>query len=277
MTDPANWFERDPLWFKKAVFYEIHLRGFYDGNDDGSGDFRGLAEKLDYLQWLGVDCLWLLPCFPSPLRDGGYDIADFFGIHPDYGERRGLHLLRRPGPPARDARDRRPRHEPHVRRPSVVPGEPHRPDRPVRRLVRLGRRRHALERGAHHLPRHRAVELDVGPGARPVLLAPVLQPPARPELRQPRGAGADAERAPLLARPRARRLPARRGAVPLRARRHERREPARDARVPAAGAGRGRRALLGPRPARRGEPVAGRRRRSTSATATSATWRSTSR
>ena len=85
MTDPANWFERDPLWFKKAVFYEIHLRGFYDGNDDGSGDFRGLAEKLDYLQWLGVDCLWLLPAFPSPLRDGGYDIADFFGIHPDYG------------------------------------------------------------------------------------------------------------------------------------------------------------------------------------------------
>src|SRR5664279_1538310 len=85
MTEPGNGFERDPLWFKKAVFYEIHLRGFYDGNDDGSGDFRGLAEKLDYLQWLGVDCLWLLPCFPSPLRDGGYDIADFFGIHPDYG------------------------------------------------------------------------------------------------------------------------------------------------------------------------------------------------
>jgi maltose alpha-D-glucosyltransferase / alpha-amylase len=84
-TEPSNWFERDPLWFKKAVFYEIHLRGFYDGNDDGSGDFRGLAEKLDYLQWLGVDCLWLLPPYPSPLRDGGYDISDFFGIHPDYG------------------------------------------------------------------------------------------------------------------------------------------------------------------------------------------------
>ena len=192
-------------------------------------------------------------------------------------QRRGLHLLRRPGAPARDARDRRPRHEPHVDRPSVVPGEPHRSDRAVRRLVRLGRRRHALERGAHHLHRHRAVELDVGPGARPVLLAPVLQPPARPELRQPRGAGADAERAALLARPRARRLPARRRAVPLRARRHERREPPGDARVPAAGPRRGRRALLGPRAARRGEPVAGRRRRSTSATATSATWRSTSR
>ena len=80
-----GWFERDPVWFKTAVFYEIHLRGFYDGNDDGSGDFRGLADKLDYLQWLGVDCIWLLPFYPSPLRDGGYDIADFFTIHPDYG------------------------------------------------------------------------------------------------------------------------------------------------------------------------------------------------
>jgi maltose alpha-D-glucosyltransferase/alpha-amylase len=85
VSEPGHWFERDPLWFKTAVFYEIHVRGFFDGNDDGSGDLRGLAEKLDYLQWLGVDCLWLLPMYPSPLRDGGYDIADFFAIHPDYG------------------------------------------------------------------------------------------------------------------------------------------------------------------------------------------------
>jgi maltose alpha-D-glucosyltransferase/alpha-amylase len=80
-----QWFERDPGWFKRAVFYEIHIRGFFDGNDDGAGDFRGLIDKLDYLQWLGVDCVWLLPMYPSPLRDGGYDIADFFTIHPDYG------------------------------------------------------------------------------------------------------------------------------------------------------------------------------------------------
>src|SRR4051794_29334036 len=84
-ADPSHWFEREPLWFKRAIFYEIHLRGFYDGNDDGSGDFVGLTEKLDYLQWLGVDCIWLLPMFASPLRDGGYDIADFKEIHPDYG------------------------------------------------------------------------------------------------------------------------------------------------------------------------------------------------
>ncbi len=82
---PGHWFESDPLWFKHAVFYEIHIRGFHDGNDDGSGDFRGLIDKLDYLQWLGIDCIWLLPMYVSPLRDGGYDIADFFQIHPDYG------------------------------------------------------------------------------------------------------------------------------------------------------------------------------------------------
>src|SRR5207302_11113691 len=82
-----QWFERDPIWFKRAVFYEIHIRGFFDGNDDGYGDFRGLIEKLDYLQWLGVDCIWLLPMYESPLKDGGYDIANFSSIHPDYATR----------------------------------------------------------------------------------------------------------------------------------------------------------------------------------------------
>jgi maltose alpha-D-glucosyltransferase/alpha-amylase len=75
----------DPLWFKDAVFYEIYVRGFYDSNGDGVGDFRGLTEKLDYLEWLGVDCLWLLPMYASPLRDGGYDIADYYSILPEYG------------------------------------------------------------------------------------------------------------------------------------------------------------------------------------------------
>jgi maltose alpha-D-glucosyltransferase/alpha-amylase len=82
---PGHWFESDPLWFKRAVFYEIHLRGFFDANADGSGDFRGLTDKLDYLQWLGIDCIWLLPMYASPLRDGGYDISDYKTIHPDYG------------------------------------------------------------------------------------------------------------------------------------------------------------------------------------------------
>jgi maltose alpha-D-glucosyltransferase / alpha-amylase len=83
--ETRQWFEREPLWFKTAVFYEIHTRGFFDASGDGSGDFRGLTEKLDYLQWLGVDCIWLLPFYRSPLRDGGYDIADFTSVNPEYG------------------------------------------------------------------------------------------------------------------------------------------------------------------------------------------------
>ncbi|HWG95612.1 MAG TPA: alpha-amylase family glycosyl hydrolase, partial [Nitrospira sp.] len=75
---------QDPLWYKDAVFYELHVRAFYDSNDDGIGDFAGLIEKLDYLEWLGVDCLWLLPFYPSPLRDDGYDVADFTTIAPSY-------------------------------------------------------------------------------------------------------------------------------------------------------------------------------------------------
>jgi maltose alpha-D-glucosyltransferase/alpha-amylase len=72
-------------WYKDAVFYEVHVKAFMDGNGDGIGDFAGLTERLDYLQELGVDCLWILPMYPSPLRDDGYDIADFYGIHPSYG------------------------------------------------------------------------------------------------------------------------------------------------------------------------------------------------
>ena len=85
LATASQWFESDPLWFKRAVFYEIHLRGFADGNADGIGDFVGLTERLDYLSWLGVDCIWLLPMYESPLRDGGYDISDYLRVHHDYG------------------------------------------------------------------------------------------------------------------------------------------------------------------------------------------------
>jgi maltose alpha-D-glucosyltransferase / alpha-amylase len=75
----------DPLWYKDAIIYEIHVRAFMDSNADGIGDFPGLLSKLDYLQDLGVTCLWLLPFFPSPLRDDGYDIADYVDVNPSYG------------------------------------------------------------------------------------------------------------------------------------------------------------------------------------------------
>jgi maltose alpha-D-glucosyltransferase / alpha-amylase len=75
----------DPQWYRRAIFYEVPVRGFYDSNSDGSGDLVGLASKLDYLQWLGVDALWLPPFFTSPLRDGGYDVSDYRTILPDFG------------------------------------------------------------------------------------------------------------------------------------------------------------------------------------------------
>ncbi len=77
--------DRDPLWYKDAIIYETHAKAFFDANGDGIGDFAGLVEKLDYLQQLGITCLWLLPFFPSPLRDDGYDVADYCGVHASYG------------------------------------------------------------------------------------------------------------------------------------------------------------------------------------------------
>ncbi len=77
--------ERDPHWYKRAVFYEVLVRSFKDSNGDGTGDLLGLMEKLDYLQWLGVDCIWLPPFFRSPLRDGGYDVSDYTDVLPEFG------------------------------------------------------------------------------------------------------------------------------------------------------------------------------------------------
>jgi maltose alpha-D-glucosyltransferase/alpha-amylase len=72
-------------WYKDAIFYEVYVRGFYDSDRDGVGDFRGLTARLDYLKWLGIDCIWLLPFYESPLRDGGYDISDYYAVLPEHG------------------------------------------------------------------------------------------------------------------------------------------------------------------------------------------------
>ena len=80
---PAS--DNNPLWYKDAIIYETHVKSFYDSDENGIGDFRGLTEKLEYLKNLGVTAIWLLPFYPSPLKDDGYDIADYFNIHPDYG------------------------------------------------------------------------------------------------------------------------------------------------------------------------------------------------
>jgi len=81
---PAS--QEDTLWYKDAVIYQLHVKSFFDGNDDGIGDFVGLMQKLDYIVELGADTVWLLPFYPSPRRDDGYDIAEYTGVHPDYGD-----------------------------------------------------------------------------------------------------------------------------------------------------------------------------------------------
>jgi maltose alpha-D-glucosyltransferase/alpha-amylase len=85
----------DPLWYRDAIIYELHVRAFYDSDGDGVGDFRGLTEKLDYLQDLGVTAIWLLPFYPSPLKDDGYDMSDYAGVHPDYGTLRDFQMFLR--------------------------------------------------------------------------------------------------------------------------------------------------------------------------------------
>jgi maltose alpha-D-glucosyltransferase/alpha-amylase len=87
------WRDADPLWYKDAIIYELHVRAFYDSNSDGIGDFPGLTEKLDYLHDLGVTAIWLLPFYPSPFKDDGYDVSDYTGIHASYGTIRDFRTL----------------------------------------------------------------------------------------------------------------------------------------------------------------------------------------
>ncbi|OFZ90145.1 MAG: maltose alpha-D-glucosyltransferase [Betaproteobacteria bacterium RIFCSPLOWO2_02_FULL_62_79] len=85
----------DPLWYKDAVVYQLHVKAFFDSNDDGIGDFRGLASKLDYVKDLGVNAIWVLPFYPSPLKDDGYDVADYHNVHPQYGTRNDFRIMMR--------------------------------------------------------------------------------------------------------------------------------------------------------------------------------------
>lgn len=103
--DADRYVQTDDLWYKDAIIYQLHVKAFADSNNDGIGDFVGLTNKLDYLQELGVTALWLLPFYPSPGRDDGYDIADYGSVNPDFGtmkdfrrfiseaKRRGLRVI----------------------------------------------------------------------------------------------------------------------------------------------------------------------------------------
>ncbi|MBU1995785.1 MAG: alpha-amylase, partial [Candidatus Omnitrophica bacterium] len=85
MSTPRINIENNPLWYKDAIIYQLHVKTFCDSNGDGIGDFKGLIQKLDYLKNLGITVIWLLPFYPSPLKDDGYDISDYYDVHPQYG------------------------------------------------------------------------------------------------------------------------------------------------------------------------------------------------
>ena len=175
----------DELWYKDAIIYQLHVKAFADSNNDGIGDFAGLTEKLDYLQDLGVTALWLLPFYPSPGRDDGYDIADYGAINPDFGtmkdfkrfiqeaKKRGLRVITElvvnHTSDQHDWFKRARRSASGLERAQLVCLERHRPE---------------ISGHADHLHRHREVELDLGSGSRPVLLAPLLLAPAGSQFRQ---------------------------------------------------------------------------------------------
>ena len=178
----------DEPWYKGAIIYQLHVKSFADSNNDGVGDFAGLTQKLDYLQDLGVTTLWLMPFYPSPGRDDGYDIADYGRINPEFGtmkdfrrfmqeaKRRGLRVITELV--INHTSDQHPWFQ-RARRARTAYR--------CAQLVRLERHRPALRRHAHHLQRHREVELGLGSGRQCVLLAPLLLAPARSQLRQSAG------------------------------------------------------------------------------------------
>ena len=135
----------EALWYKDAVIYQLHVRTFCDSNNDGIGDFAGLMQKLDYLQDLGVNAIWLLPFFPSPLRDDGYDIANYRAIHPNYGTLEDFKAFLCRGSRARHPRHHRDGSESHFRSASLVSGIAQFPRQSQARLVRLERYRRPLQ------------------------------------------------------------------------------------------------------------------------------------
>ena len=268
----------NPLWFKNALVYEAHVKAFHDSNNDGVGDFEGMRQKLDYLQDLGITALWLLPFYPSPLKDDGYDIAKYRGIHPAYGTMRDFRRLVRAC---------------H--------------DRGIRVITEL-----VINHTSDQHPWfQRARRAKPGSAARDFYVwsdtdqkykdARIIftdteksnwtwDPVAKayywhrfyshqPDLNfdNPQAAGRDHPRHALLARHGGGRAAAGRHPLSDRARGHQLREPARDPRRDQEDPGGDRRQVSRPHAAGRGQPVAGRRLRLFRPAATNATCASTSR
>ena len=269
---------RDPLWCKDAIIYELHVKTFFDANGDGVGDFTGLIEKLDYLDDLGVACLWLLPFYESPFRDDGYDIAHYERVHPLYG---------------RLADFKRFLDEAHARGLQVITelvinhtSDQHPWFQAARRAPAgsLKRNFYVWSDTDQRYLGARVIFHDVEPSnwtwdpvAGAYHLAPVLPPSAGSQFRKPACACRRVEGHALLARHGRGRTTPRCHAAFVRARGDDVRQPARNACVPQRDSRRNGPAIREPGAPRGGESVARRCAACTSATATSVTWRSTFR
>ena len=262
-TESPSPVTNDSLWYKDAVIYQLHVKSFYDSGhsgDDGVGDFEGLISKLDYIAELGVNVIWLLPFYPSPRRDDGYDISDYCGVHPEYGtvddvrrfieeaHSRGIRVITELV--INHTSDQHPwfqraRHAP--------PGSPERDfyvwsdtDKAYAgtRIIFLDTEKSNWtwdeEAKAYYWHRFYSHQPDLN-------------------FDNPAGAGRVPGRAALLAGHGRRWAQARRRPLSRRARRHQQRKPPRDARHSQTHSRRGRRPLHGPRASRRGQPVARRR------------------
>ncbi len=182
------------LWYKNDIFYELYVRAFRDSNADGWGDLKGVTEKLDYLSYLGVDTIWLLPISPSPLRDDGYDVSDYCGIHPMYGNMQDFQEL------VAQAHQRAlkilvelvPNHTSDQHAWFQASRDPAHPSTKNTGTITSERYRPKISGRPHHLRGQRKVQLDLRPCSQAVFLAPLLPSPAGPELRQPGCAGSHA-------------------------------------------------------------------------------------
>ena len=225
---------RDPHWYKRALFYEVVVRGFHDSNGDGTGDLQGLTSRLDYLQWLGIDCIWLLPIYASPLRDGGYDISDFMTVLPDFGHighfvemvdeahKRGIRVIA--DLVMNHTSDQHPWFQASRRDPDGPFGDfyvwsdtddKYRGARVIFVDTEQSNWTYDQVRGEYYWHRFFSHQPDLN-------------------YENPRVAGGDARGAAVLARSRHRRFPAGRRALPVRARGHQLRKSQGDPRVPQA-------------------------------------------